>query len=135
MLPAVVALGCFSIATATSQNIQSVLVSRFFSGVFGSAPVSNVSAALGDMWSPQARATAMCFYAIAVLGAQLWVLWLEAPFSLMIVLAGAGLGKCYILTDANISLTQNTDISKPFSCSQSLPCRCYAYPKCMRRIF
>jgi MFS family permease len=68
MLPAVVALGCFSIATATSQNIQSVLVSRFFSGVFGSAPVSNVSAALGDMWSPQARGTAMCFYAIAVLG-------------------------------------------------------------------
>lgn len=68
MLPAMIALGCFSIGTATSKNIQSLLISRFLSGVFGSAPVSNVSAALGDMWSPRVRGTAMCFYAIAVLG-------------------------------------------------------------------
>lgn len=68
MLPAMVILGCFIIGTATSKNIQSVLITRFFSGIFGSAPVSNVSAALGDMWSLQVRGTAMCFYAIAVLG-------------------------------------------------------------------
>lgn len=55
MLPAVFCLGLFSIGTATSQNAQSVFITRFFAGLFGSAPVSNVSAALGDMWNPKAR--------------------------------------------------------------------------------
>jgi MFS family permease len=68
MLPAVFCLGLFSIGTATSQNAASVFITRFFSGLFGSAPVSNVSAALGDMWSPKARGTAVTFYAVAVVG-------------------------------------------------------------------
>ena len=68
MLPAMVALGLFSIGTATSQNAQSVFITRFFGGIFGSAPVSNVSAALGDMWAPKARGTAVTFYAVAVVG-------------------------------------------------------------------
>jgi hypothetical protein len=38
----------FSIGTAVSKNAASVLITRFFGGVFGSAPVSNVSAALGQ---------------------------------------------------------------------------------------
>jgi hypothetical protein len=68
MLPAVFFLGLFSIGTATSKNIQSILITRFFGGIFGSAPVSNVSAALGDIWAPKARGTAVCFYAVAVVG-------------------------------------------------------------------
>ncbi|PQE04998.1 bicyclomycin resistance protein [Rutstroemia sp. NJR-2017a BBW] len=68
MLPAMFCLGLFSIGTATSQNAASVFITRFFSGLFGSAPVSNVSAALGDMWSPKARGTAVTFYAVAVVG-------------------------------------------------------------------
>lgn len=63
-----VCLGLFSIGTATSNNAQSVFITRFFGGLFGSAPVSNVSAALGDIWSPKARGTAVCFYAVAVVG-------------------------------------------------------------------
>jgi len=31
-------------------------------------PVANVSAALGDIWDPKARGTAMVFYAVAVVG-------------------------------------------------------------------
>jgi MFS family permease len=68
MLPAMACLGLFSIGTATSKNAQSVFITRFFAGVFGSAPVSNVSAALGDIWSPKARGTAVTFYAVAVVG-------------------------------------------------------------------
>ncbi|KIM94909.1 hypothetical protein OIDMADRAFT_45370 [Oidiodendron maius Zn] len=55
MLPAMVILGCFIIGTAKSKNIQSILITRFFS-------------ALGDMWSLQVRGTARCFYTLAVLG-------------------------------------------------------------------
>lgn len=68
MEPAMFCLGLFSIGTATSQNAASIFITRFFGGVFGSAPVSNVSAALGDIWHPKARGTAVTFYAVAVVG-------------------------------------------------------------------
>ncbi|KAL1296592.1 hypothetical protein AAFC00_000087 [Neodothiora populina] len=68
MIPAMVGLGLFSIGTAVSTNAQSIIICRFFSGVFGSAPVSNVSAALGDIWMPKARGIAVTFYAVAVVG-------------------------------------------------------------------
>lgn len=68
MLPAMICLGLFSIGTATSKNIESILITRFFGGIFGSAPVSNVSASLGDIWAPKTRGTAVTFYAMAVVG-------------------------------------------------------------------
>ena len=68
MEPAIFCLGLFSIGTATSTSAASILITRFFGGVFGSAPVSNVSAALGDIWAPKARGTAVTFYAVAVVG-------------------------------------------------------------------
>ena len=68
ILPAVSVLGLFSIGTATSQNGASVLITRFFGGVFGSAPISNVAAALGDLYEPSARGIAVTFYAVAVCG-------------------------------------------------------------------
>jgi MFS family permease len=68
MLPAMFCLGLFSIGTATSKNAQSVFVTRFFSGLFGSAAVSNVNAALGDIWSREVRGTAVSLYAVCVVG-------------------------------------------------------------------
>ncbi|KAL8650785.1 MAG: hypothetical protein Q9226_004998 [Calogaya cf. arnoldii] len=61
-------LGLFSIGTATSKTATAIFVTRFFGGLFGSAPVSNVSAALGDLWAPKARGTAVTFYAVCVTG-------------------------------------------------------------------
>ena len=61
-------LGLFSIGTATSRNAASIFITRFLSGLFGSAPVSNVAAALGDIWEAKARGTAVTFYAVAVVG-------------------------------------------------------------------
>jgi len=68
LLPAMVGLGLFSIGTATSRNAASVFITRFFAGLFGSAPVSNVAAALGDIWAPKVRGMPMVFYAVAVVG-------------------------------------------------------------------
>lgn len=68
MLPAVFALGCFSIGTAVAKNAATIFITRFLAGLFGSAPVSNVSAALGDIWEPKARGIAVTFYAVAVVG-------------------------------------------------------------------
>lgn len=71
MLPAVFALGLFSIATAVGKNAETIFITRFFAGVFGSAPVSNVSAALGDLYEPKARGTAVTFYAVGELSFRL----------------------------------------------------------------
>ncbi|KIX07595.1 uncharacterized protein Z518_02248 [Rhinocladiella mackenziei CBS 650.93] len=68
MLPPMTCLGLFSIGTATSQNAQSIFINRFFGGLFGSAAVSNVNAALGNIWSREARGTAVTLYAVCVVG-------------------------------------------------------------------
>lgn len=68
MLPAMFCLALFSLGTATSRNAQSIFINRFFGGLFGSAAVSNVNPALGDIWSREARGVAVCLYGVAVVG-------------------------------------------------------------------
>jgi MFS family permease len=68
IIPAMYALTLFSIGTATSKTPAAMFVTRFFGGMFGCAPVSNVSAALGDIYDPKARGFAISLYAVAVVG-------------------------------------------------------------------
>lgn len=68
MLPPVFILGLFSIGTGFSTNAAGIFLTRFFGGLFASAPISNVSAALGDMYEPKARGIAVTFYAVCVVG-------------------------------------------------------------------
>lgn len=60
----------FSFAAATSKDIQTVLITRFFCGFFGSAPVTNTGGVLGDIWTAEQRGVAMVAYAMAVV--RLW---------------------------------------------------------------
>lgn len=71
LIISMVGLGLFSIGAATSQNFASIAVTRFFSGVFGSGPVANVAAALGDIYRPQIRGIPMSFYSVTVVGGPL----------------------------------------------------------------
>jgi MFS family permease len=68
ILPATFVLGLFSIGTATSKNLASLLVTRFFAGVFASAATSNSPAALGDIFEPRVRAIAMGVWTEFVIG-------------------------------------------------------------------
>ena len=68
VLPPVVILALFSVGTGFSKNMPALLITRFLGGVFGSAPISNVSAALGDFYAPENRGIAMSFYAMCVNG-------------------------------------------------------------------
>ena len=61
----------FSIASGAAKDIQTVLITRFFTGIFSSAPVTNTGGVLGDIWSPQQRAMALVGYAYAVAGGPL----------------------------------------------------------------
>lgn len=58
----------FSFGTATAKDIQTVLITRFFAGLFGSAPVTNTGGVLGDIWPPETRGIAIVGYAMAVVG-------------------------------------------------------------------
>lgn len=62
---------CFSFATATSNSLSSITITRIFTGFFASAPVSNTGAVLGDIYSPAQRAVTMAGYAMAVAGGPL----------------------------------------------------------------
>jgi MFS family permease len=68
MLPAVFILGLFSIGTATSRSAAAIFLTRFFGGIFGSAPISNVLAALGDIVEPATRGNAMTIVAFCITG-------------------------------------------------------------------
>ncbi|KAL8692377.1 MAG: hypothetical protein Q9218_002596 [Villophora microphyllina] len=58
----------FSFGTATAKDIQTIIITRFFAGFFGSAPVTNTGGVLGDIWAPEVRGTAIVGYAFAVVG-------------------------------------------------------------------
>jgi MFS family permease len=68
ILPPLVGLTLFSIGSAASKSAASLLITRFLGGFFGSSPVSNVTAGLGDIWQPKTRGTAMGLYAVCVIG-------------------------------------------------------------------
>ncbi|KAJ5195943.1 MFS multidrug transporter [Penicillium cf. viridicatum] len=58
----------FSFGTATAKDIQTVLITRFFAGLFGSAPVTNTGGVMADIWPPQQRGIAIVGYAITIVG-------------------------------------------------------------------
>ena len=39
----------FSFATGAAKDIQTIVISRFFAGFFGSAPITNTGGVLGDI--------------------------------------------------------------------------------------
>ena len=59
---------CFSFGTAAAKDVQTIMITRFFAGFFGSAPVTNTGGVLGDLYNPGQRGIAMAGYALAVVG-------------------------------------------------------------------
>jgi DHA1 family multidrug resistance protein-like MFS transporter len=67
LVPMFVAV-CFSFASATAKDFQTLMLTRFWGAFFSSAPVTNTGGVLGDLWSPEWRGMAMAGYAMAVVG-------------------------------------------------------------------
>ncbi|KAJ5279865.1 MFS multidrug transporter [Penicillium angulare] len=57
-----------SFGTAVSKDLQTVMLTRFFTGFFASAPVTNTGGVLSDIWSAEQRGAAIVGYAMAVVG-------------------------------------------------------------------
>ncbi|KAL3480240.1 major facilitator superfamily domain-containing protein [Aspergillus californicus] len=58
----------FSFGSATAKDLQTLMLTRFFTGFFGSAPVTNTGGVLSDIWTPEERGAAIVGYALAVVG-------------------------------------------------------------------
>ncbi|KPI35822.1 putative transporter [Cyphellophora attinorum] len=56
----------FSIAVAVSKDTQTIMISRFFMGVFGSCPLAVVAAMYADIWRAEVRGLALTVFAAAV---------------------------------------------------------------------
>ncbi|KAG8528107.1 uncharacterized protein KY384_007023 [Bacidia gigantensis] len=65
----------FSIATATAKDLQTVLITRFFGGVFGSCPLAVVAAVFSDMFDNKSRGAAITLFSMTVFTGPLF-----APF-------------------------------------------------------
>ena len=65
----------FTIAVAVAKDIQTVIICRFFSGLFGSSPLAIVAAVFADMFSNEVRGLA-----VAVFSATVFMGPLMAPF-------------------------------------------------------
>ncbi|KAJ5118134.1 uncharacterized protein N7515_010357 [Penicillium bovifimosum] len=68
VLPPYFLAAIFSFATATAKDLQTIMITRFFTGFFGSAPVTNTGGVLSDIWTPEERGAAIVGYAMAVVG-------------------------------------------------------------------
>lgn len=58
----------FAFGGGAAKDIQTIIICRFFQGLFGSAPVTNTGGVLGDIWSAGQRGAAIVGYALAVVG-------------------------------------------------------------------
>ncbi|QSS60808.1 polyamine transporter 1, partial [Histoplasma capsulatum] len=58
----------FMFTAGSAKDIQTVLISRFFCGFFGSAPVTNTGGVLSDLFPAEERGVAIVGYAMAVVG-------------------------------------------------------------------
>ena len=56
----------FSIACATAKDLQTILISRFFGGVFASSPLAVVAAVFSDMFDNKTRGQAVTVFAMMV---------------------------------------------------------------------
>ncbi len=61
------ALMVFTFASAAAKDLQTLLITRFFAGVFGVAPLSNVGGVLADIWPATQRGAALLTWGLAVI--------------------------------------------------------------------
>lgn len=56
----------FNIAVATAKDLQTVMIGRFFCGVFGACPLAIVGACFADIWNNKQRGNAVTVFAATV---------------------------------------------------------------------
>ncbi|KAG7193018.1 uncharacterized protein KQ657_001132 [Scheffersomyces spartinae] len=71
LLASMFGYSCFCFATATSKDLQSIMITRFFTGFIGAAPLAVCPAVMADLYSAASRGVAISFFAICLFGGPL----------------------------------------------------------------
>ncbi|GAA5946169.1 hypothetical protein JCM3765_000142 [Sporobolomyces pararoseus] len=58
----------FNIGCARAQNIETMLICRFFAGFFGSSPLTNSGGVISDLFNPAQRALGISIFALCPFG-------------------------------------------------------------------
>ena len=58
----------FQIPVACAHNVETIMISRFISGLAASAPLAVVGGALADLYDPVERTYAICCFAAGAVG-------------------------------------------------------------------
>ncbi|KAL8642639.1 MAG: hypothetical protein Q9228_000688 [Teloschistes exilis] len=66
LIGAMFGFSIFSVATATAKDLQTVMLTRFFAGVFGSCPLAVVAAVFSDMFDNKTRGLAITVFSMTV---------------------------------------------------------------------
>lgn len=66
IIVAVFGFSIFTIGVATAENLQTIMICRFFSGAFGSAPLVLVAAVFSDIFSNEVRGLAIAVFSVTV---------------------------------------------------------------------
>lgn len=56
----------FSFATAVAKDVQTIMITRFFAGFFGAAPITNTGGVMSDIWTAEQRGAAIVAYALTL---------------------------------------------------------------------
>ncbi|KAJ5358859.1 uncharacterized protein N7496_011272 [Penicillium cataractarum] len=56
----------FTVGTATSKDVQTLMLTRFFAGFFAASPIAIVPAVFADIYNNQTRGVAIAMFAMAV---------------------------------------------------------------------
>lgn len=56
----------FNIAVAVSKDVQTLMISRLFAGLFAAAPLAVVGAAYADIWDNEHRGNAITLFSLTV---------------------------------------------------------------------
>ncbi|KAI4089681.1 MAG: hypothetical protein LQ348_002186 [Seirophora lacunosa] len=87
LIGAMFGFSIFSVATATAKDLQTVMLTRFFAGVFGSCPLAVVAAIFSDMFDNKTRGLAITVFSMTVFSGPLL-----APFIGGFILMNPSLG-------------------------------------------
>jgi DHA1 family multidrug resistance protein-like MFS transporter len=66
MLVATLGFAIFALAVAVAKDLQTIIICRFFGGLFGSCPLVVVAAIYADMFDHRIRGLAIAVFGVAV---------------------------------------------------------------------
>lgn len=101
----------FCIPCAVAQNIQTLLICRFFCGIFASAPLTLAGGTISDIWDNEERGFAIALFAAAPYGGPVlgpivggfvgenvgwrWIFWVNMIFAGVMSFFKAGIPETF----------------------------------------